>query len=99
MILTRQQQEKVILDYLCESQIGDRVYGEDEAGNSTEIQWLESRSEWQIIDIQNGETEISYESGDCSTAVAWLNDGVLASMIEDNAFIKPLAEDEEEAAE
>jgi len=99
MILTRQQQEKVILDYLCESQIGDRVYGEDEAGNSTEIQWLESRSEWQIIDIQNGETDISYETGDCSTAVAWLNDGVLASMIENNPFIKGLIDEELETAE
>jgi hypothetical protein len=99
MNLTRQQKEKIILDYLCESQIGDRVFGKDEAGNSTEIQWLESRCEWQIIDIQNGETDISYESGDCSTAVAWLNDGVLDDMFEQNPFISGLVDEDEEVAE
>jgi hypothetical protein len=99
MTLTREQKEQLILDYLCESQIGDSVFGKDEAGNSTEIQWLESRSEWQIIDIQNGETEISYESGDCSSAVGWLNDDILDNMIEENPFIEGLIDEEEEVAE
>ena len=90
--LTREQKEKVILDYLCESQIGEYAYGEDSNDNSTEIQWIESRCEWQIVDVVDGKTHIDYEYGDCSKAVAVLEDEILDDMI-DNIY------DEEELEE
>ena len=90
--LTREQKEQVILDYLCNYQHGEYAYGEDSNDNSTEIQWVESRLEWQIIDVIDGETHIDYESGDCSKAVAMLEDEILDDMI-DNIY------DEEELEE
>lgn len=79
--LTREQKEKVILDYLCYAQIGEYAYGSDENDNSTEIQWIENRCEWQIIDTYNGTVEIDYESGGCEKAVAGLDDDILDDMI------------------
>jgi hypothetical protein len=81
MELTREQKEKIILDYLCYGQIGEYVRGEDSNDNSTEIQWIPSRCEWQIIDIYHGETHIAYESGGCESAVAVLDDEILDDMI------------------
>ena len=85
MTLTREQKEKIVLDYLCYDQIGDYAYGRDSNDNSTEIQWLESRVEWQIIDIIDGKTIIDYESGGCEKAVAMLEDEILDDMI-DNMY-------------
>lgn len=81
MTLTREQKEKIVLNYLCYNQIGEYAYGSDSNDNSTEIQWLESRCEWQIIDIIDGKTIIDYESGGCEKAVAMLEDEILDDMI------------------
>jgi hypothetical protein len=98
--LTREQKEQVILDYLCYDQIGEYAYGKDSNHNSTEIQWLESRCEWQIVDVIDGKTHIDYESGGCEKAVGSLEDEVLDDMI-DNIYNEDELEEmfEDEAAE
>jgi hypothetical protein len=96
--LTREQKEQVILDYLCNNQIGEYAYGEDSKDNSTEIQWVESRCEWQIVDVIDGKTHIDYESGGCEKAVSSLDDEILDSMIEDiycDEELEEMFEDEE----
>ena len=98
MILTREQKEQVILDYLCYGQVGEYVYGEDE-NNSTEIQWSSSREEWQIIVNENGNTFIDYESGECTHAVAELKDAILDAMTNNLYSDEELEEMIERAAE
>jgi hypothetical protein len=97
VILSREQKEKVILDYLCYGQVGEYVYGEDE-DNSTEIQWSSSREEWQIITNENGYTCIDYESGECTHAVAELSDAILDDMIDNLYSDEELEEMFKEAA-
>ena len=96
--LTREQKEQVILDYLCNNQIGEYAYGEDSNDNSTEIQWVESRCEWQIVDVIDGKTHINYESGGCEKAVSSLEDEVIDDMI-DNIYnedeLKEMFEDQD----
>lgn len=97
--LTREQKEKIILDYLCYDQIGEYAQGIDSKDNSTTIQWIGCRGEWQIIDNYNDVIEISYESGGCERAVAGLDDEILDDMI-GNLFSKDKLEEMiEEAAE
>lgn len=79
-MITRQQQEAAILDALCYDQIYEYAYGEDEAGNSTEIRWV--GEEWQIIECLQGETAITYEKFGFETAIKHIPDGVLADMFE-----------------
>jgi hypothetical protein len=98
VILTREQKEQVVLDYLCYGQVGEYVYGEDEC-NSTEIQWSSSREEWQIITNENGKTYIDYESGECTRAVAELSDAILDNMIGELYSDEELEEMVERAAE
>jgi len=93
--LTRDQKEELLLDYLCYDQIGEYAFGKDGQGNTTTIQWIGSREEWQIIDCYNGETNIAYESGGCEKAVACLEDEVLDSIIDD-LNLELDEEDEEE---
>lgn len=81
MTLTREQRQKIILDYLCYNQAGQWARGEDSLGNSTEIQWIGGREEWQIIKRYNGQTDIDYEWGGCEKAVGNLEDEVLDDMI------------------
>lgn len=99
MALTRKQKEQVVLDYLCYAQIGEYAYGEDDDGNSTEIQWIDSRCEWQVIDTYNGEAVIDYESGGCEKAVAGLDDAILDDMIDNMYSPEELEELIEEAVE
>jgi len=97
--LSRDQKERIVLDYLCYDQISENAYGCDSNDNSTEIQWIESRCEWQIIDIIDGKTYIDYESGGCEGAVSCLEDEVLDDMIMNIYDNDELQEMFEEAAE
>ena len=97
--LTREQKEKIILDYLCYDQIGEYAQGIDSKDNSTTIQWIESRREWQIIDCIDGKTCIYYPSGGCESAVECLEDEILDSMIANLYTEEELRERFEEAAE
>jgi hypothetical protein len=103
MKLTREQKEKVILDYLCYDQIGERVYGEDSNDNSTEIQWVPVQEAWQIIKTYDGIINIEYESNGCERAIDRLDDEILDYMIEDLYSDEDLEEmfkqEDEEAAE
>lgn len=82
--ITREQQEQLVLDYLCYNQMGEHALGQDSAGCSVEIQWVECRCAWQIIETDaEGNISIDYESGGCEHAVGGLSDEILADMIEE----------------
>jgi hypothetical protein len=59
---TPEQMSMAIYQCLCGSQIRDQAYGEDDQGNSVEIQWSESHCEWQIINhYANGQVSVCYD--------------------------------------
>lgn len=59
---TPRQMSRAIYRCLCEGQVREQCYGEDQEGNSVEIQWSESHSEWQIINhYANGQTSVNYD--------------------------------------
>jgi len=56
---TREEKEKVILDYLCFDQIGTHIYGKHN-DDWAEVNWLEGQQAWQVLVFDQGVLELHY---------------------------------------
>jgi hypothetical protein len=76
---------KLLLDYLCYDQMGEDAYGEDDAGNSVKINWIDRTDGgyWSIKQYSNGQLAFAEdEYGGCEKAVGNLDDDILFDMCE-----------------
>lgn len=76
--MTTDQQARLIVQALCYDQIAEYAYGEDSGGNSVEIRWV--GEEWQIIQIESGETSVYYEVGSFDRLVPSFEPEIIVSM-------------------